>query len=156
MANNSQDGADLTRVACHTHEEMLLAARGEEDFPQSLGTTSILSRAGLRGDSIPQLILVGEVLLDMPFGEELVNITLAAAVVTSVDANTLAEKLLHDGLKLCRVTGEVQPGKGIVGSLERASERRDIIIIRSMNLLLFNELLPKVVGGECLIDAIRS
>ena len=99
MANDTQDRRDLARVGSHAHKGLLLGAAREEHVAQRVRTTNVLGTVGLCGDAVPQLVVLGEALLDAPARELLLDKGFAAAVVAGVDADALAEELLDLGLE---------------------------------------------------------
>lgn len=107
VANDTQDRRDLARVGSHAHKGLLLGAAREEHVAQRGRTTNVLGTAGLGGDAVPQLVVLGEALLDAPARELLLDVGLAAAVVAGVDADALAEEFLDLGLEGGGLAGQV-------------------------------------------------
>jgi hypothetical protein len=50
--------------------------------------------------------------------------------------------------------GQVQAVEGVVGGLEGAGQRGDEVVVRGVDVLLVDLLLPEVVSDECLVDAV--
>lgn len=154
VSKDTQDRGNLAGVASHTHKGLLLGALCEENLTQSGSTASVLSSAGLGHDSVPQLVVLGETLIEGPAGEQVLDVALAAAVVAGVDADTLAEELLDQGSELRGVVGQVQAVEGVVGALEGAGQRGGKVVVGGVDVLLVDLLLPEVVCDERLVDAV--
>jgi hypothetical protein len=118
VSKNTQDGRNLAGVASHTDKGFLLGAFREENLTQRGSAADVLSSAGLGGNSIPQLVVLGETILDGPAREQVLDVALAAAVVAGVDADALAEEFLDQGSEFRGVVGQVQAVEGVVGGLE--------------------------------------
>jgi hypothetical protein len=154
VSQNTQYRRNLAGVASHTNKGLLLGALREENLTQRGSTASVLSSAGLGGDAVPQLVVLGETLLDGPAGEQVLDVALAAAVVAGVDADALAEELLDQGSELRGIVGQVQAVEGVVGGLEGAGQRGGEVVVWGVDVLLVDLLLPEVVGDERLVDAV--
>lgn len=154
VSQDTQDRRDLAGVAGHTDKGILLAASSEEDLAQRGGRADILRSAGLSGNAVPELVVLGETALDAPGGEQVLDVGLAAAVVAGVDADALAEKLLDQRLEGGSAVGQVQAVEGVVGGLEGAGQWGDVVVVWSVDALLVDLLLPEVVGDEGLVDAV--
>jgi hypothetical protein len=77
-------------------------------------------------------------------------------VVAGVNADALAEEFLDHRLEIGRAVGQIQAIEGVIGGLEGTSQRGDVVVIRSVDALLVDLLLPEVVSDEGLVDAISG
>lgn len=68
VSNNPQNRRDFTRMRGNRHKRLLLGG-SRENLPQSLGTANILRATRLSRHAIPQLILLGEPMLNGPVRE---------------------------------------------------------------------------------------
>lgn len=95
--------------------------------------------------SIPQFVLFGEALFDGPRRIHIANVTAAAAVVTSVNADSFAEKLIDGWFEGRATMGQVQASEGQVCSLQRASQGADVVGVWCMDSLFIYFFLPKMI-----------
>lgn len=107
VSNNPQNRGDFTRVR-RNRDKRLFLGRSKEDFPQSLGTPNILRATRLSRHAIPQLILLGEPMLNGPVREHVVDVAATTAVIAGVDADSFTEVFLHGRLEGRAVFGHVQ------------------------------------------------
>lgn len=104
VTNNPQNRRDFTRMRRNRHKRLLLG-QSKENIPQCLGTPNILCATGLTSHAIPQLIHLGEPVLNGPVREQVVDVAATATVVTGVDADTFAEEFLDGRLEVRAVLG---------------------------------------------------
>lgn len=111
MAENAEDGANLTRV---TGDGDVRPLGGGEDAVKSSLRAPILRTVRLRCHTVPVWILLRKARLERPRGEVVVDVRLVAPAVTRVDRDPLAKKFLnggHEGL----AAWECQAGECNVG-----------------------------------------
>lgn len=77
-----------------------------------------MGRAGFAGYAVPVFVVLDKAFLDIPFGEEIVDISLALSVVAGVDTDPLAKQFLDGGLELRAVVRQVETFKCDVGGLQ--------------------------------------
>lgn len=82
------------------------------------------------------------------------DITPAATVVASVDADSLAEELFDGRFEARAAFGQIQACEGQVGGLQGAGQWADIVVVWSVDALLVDLFLPKCVGSQGLGDTI--
>ena len=153
MTQDPQNGRNLPRVRSDRNKGLLLT-RAEEDLSQGLRTSNILRTTRFRHHTIPQLVLLGEALLNRPRGEQVMNIATTAPVVTSVDADSLPEKLLDSRLEFRAPLGQMQARECQVGSLQGASQGTNVVVIGSVDALVVNLFLPESVCAQGLGNTI--
>lgn len=172
MAQDTEEGADLAGVAGDGDEQILLfllvveagAFRrrvGTEDGPvpqlvQHGERACVLGRTGLGGHAVPELVALGEARLDAVGREGPLDDGLVAAAIARVDGDVFAQLLKHDG-RVSRRHGArrpAQPVKRRRNGLQAACERADVEEVRRMDLLLVDQLLPKVVRDLGLRDPV--
>lgn len=71
-----------------------------------------------------------------------------------MNADALAEEFLDHRLERGRAGGQVQAIEGVIGGLKGAGQWGDVVVIRSVDALLVDLLLPEVVSDEGLVDAV--
>lgn len=109
----------------------------------------ILSRTALRGDAIPQWVVVNEARLELIRREVFSDISLVTAVVASVDADAFSKKLLDNGdeVVIPAVRTKIQAGESNVGGGKTPEKRARIEAVRRVDLLLLDPGSPESVGN---------
>lgn len=133
---------NLTRVAGNANPNGVVAGKY---IVEDLLATGQLMLTSLTLLSSPKLVLVREALLELDLGGQGLDITLARAVVTGADANTLTKPLLDDGLKTVGL-GELQALEGLVGSDNTAGQRRGVVRLEVRHTLMLESGLEVGVG----------
>lgn len=133
------------------HKRLLLG-QSKENLSQCLGTANILRATSLSRHAIPQLILLGEPMLNRPVREQVVDVAATTAVVTGVDADSFAEEFLDGRLEFRAVLGQVQVPESYVGGLQSACQWADIVLVWGVDSLFIYLLLPELICYERLGD----
>lgn len=157
VTQNTQHRTDLTGVTGDGYEEFLMFAVDLLEYlvQDLLGTNSFRS-GGLCSHTVPELVILHEAGFNLPLGEQVMDVSLAATVIACVDADALTEQFFDGRLKLGARFGQVETVEGNVGGLEATGHRGNIIYIGRVDSLLLDELLPVVVGNLSLCDSIVS
>lgn len=93
MTQHAQQRRDLARVGSNA-DDCLRRLAPQDLIKHILGPHILRSRA-LRGDTIEQLVVLGEAVLDLEAGIRLLDPRLVAAMVASMQTHALAEILFH-------------------------------------------------------------
>jgi hypothetical protein len=97
-----------------------------EDVVENGFRASVLGSGRLGDDAGPELVFLGEARLDVEVREQVLDVRLAVAAVTSVSRDALAEELLHSGDEWV-VMRELQIRERDVGGAQAASQRRGVV-----------------------------
>lgn len=123
MTKHPQEAADFTAVGGDRDPSVIVVG---EDIVEDGFRASVLGARRLGNDAGPELVLLGEVSLDVEVREQVLNVSLAVAAVASVGRDALAEELLDSGDEGV-VVRELQVREGDVGSAQAASQRRGVV-----------------------------
>ncbi len=122
-----------------------------EDLVEPLLRANVLSIGNFFRYTIPQLIVFAEVGFDDVRWEFLLDVRLAPSVVASMDRDPLSKQLLHGGDERV-LGGQIETGEGDLGRLQAPTERRGVVRLRNLDLLLVDFLLPEIVCNLSLLD----
>jgi hypothetical protein len=167
MAEDAENAADLAGVRCDGQPSVVVRA---EDGVQNLLAAGVLRIVRLRRDAVPELIVLGEAGFEIPGWEEVVDVRLCAAMVTSssmsafglmncmldvpsMNGDALSQQLL-DRRQERIVLRQAQTIECQISSPQAACEWRNIVRLRVRNLLHSNLMLPEVVRNKRLIDTV--
>jgi hypothetical protein len=123
MVESLEKLGDFTRVTANADPNSIITC---EDIIENFLASRQLVFTSLTLLSSPELILVGETLLERDLFGEGLDEALAATVIACSDADALAEKLLNhwdEGF----VLGEFQALEGFHGGLDAAGERGGVV-----------------------------
>lgn len=149
VVERRQQLANLTRVASDADPGGVVAG---EDVVKHVLAAGQLVLGGLALDAGPQLVALGEALLEAEPGAEGADVRLVGAVVARVDADALAERLLDDGQEAVRAR-EGQVGKRLARGDDAAGQRRRVVRLKVGHAVLLEARLKVGVGLVGLLQA---
>lgn len=124
-----------------------------EDLVQDLLAAGVLGVGRFGRDTVPELVVLGEAGLDLPGGEERVDVGFRATVVAGVDADAFPEQFF-DGWDERVVRRQLQARERQVGRLQTPGQRRCVVRLRVRDLLDRDLMGPEVVGDQGLGNAV--
>lgn len=148
MAQDAEDALDLARVAGDADPGAVVVA---EDVVEHDLAALGLRRRGLGERAVPQLVVLGEAVLELEPREHGFDVRLGGAPVAGVDADALAEELLDRRHEL---VGQVQAVEGEVCRRRAAVQRAGVERARRRHLLGCELALPEGVGLGRLRDSV--
>lgn len=83
------------------------------------------------------------------------DVCLVMAVITCVNADVFTEEFLHGRLELRAVFRHIKASKCDIRRFQTPSERRSIVSVRGVYLLVVDEPLPEIMGSLGLSNAGR-
>lgn len=147
VVQDAEDAGNLARVAGQADPGAGVVG---EDVVNDLAAAGALAVAGLAlalGGAAPELVGLGEALLEAEVGEHAGNGGLVGAAIAGVDGDALAEELLDDGGE-GEGGGRGQVAKGGLGSLSAAGERGAVVGLKGGHAALLPAVLEE---GVCLV-----
>lgn len=123
MVESLEKFGDLTRVTANTDPNSIVTC---EDIIENFLASRQLVFTRLTLLSSPELILVGETLLELDLLGKSFDEALAATVVACSDADALAEKFLHHWDERL-ILGELEALESLHGGLDAAGERGGVV-----------------------------
>ena len=149
MSQHAEQGCTLAGVGSDGDDGRRV---GAEDLVEDNLAPVVLGAAGLGGHTVPDLVVLAKLRVDLVGREGLGDVGAIGAVVAGVDADTLTEELL-DGWNEGVVRWQGEIAVGVIGSLEASSEWGDIVRLRWLDLLGVKLMLPEDVVVDGLLNA---